>query len=142
LGKGYSPEQIVRKLRQAEGKLAGGAKVPEVARELGISEATFHRWRKQYHGVSPQEDVWSYDFAMDSTEDGRRLKLMPVVDEYSRECLSLEVERSITAEEVVDTLRRLFIERGAPKYIRSDNGPEFIAEAVKRWLALCEVGTL
>ena len=55
MGKGYSPEQIVRKLRQAEGKLAGGAKVPEVARELGISEATFHRWRKQYHGVSPQE---------------------------------------------------------------------------------------
>jgi putative transposase len=55
MGKGYSPEQIVRKLRQAEGKLASGAKVPEVARELGISEATFHRWRKQYRGVSPQE---------------------------------------------------------------------------------------
>jgi putative transposase len=55
MGKGYSPEQIVRKLRQADGKLAGGAKVPEVARELGISEATFHRWRKQYRGVSPQE---------------------------------------------------------------------------------------
>ena len=55
MGKGYSSEQIVRKLRQAEGKLAGGAKVPEVARELGISEATFHRWRKQYYGVSPQE---------------------------------------------------------------------------------------
>lgn len=55
MGKGYSPEQIVRKLRQAEGRLAGGSKVPEVARELGISEATFHRWRKQYGGMSPQE---------------------------------------------------------------------------------------
>ena len=55
MGKGYSPEQIVRKLREAEGKLAGGAKVPEAARELGISEATFHRWRKQYGGMSPQE---------------------------------------------------------------------------------------
>ena len=55
MGKGYSPEQIVRKLREAEGKLSGGAKVPEVARELGISEATFHRWRKRYGGTSPQE---------------------------------------------------------------------------------------
>jgi putative transposase len=55
MGKGYSPEQIVRKLRQAEGKLAGGAKVPEVARELGISEATFHRWRKQYGAMSASE---------------------------------------------------------------------------------------
>ena len=55
MGKRYSPEQIVRKLREAEGKLAGGAKVSQVARELGISEATFHRWRKQYGGMSPQE---------------------------------------------------------------------------------------
>jgi transposase-like protein len=55
MGKGYSPEQIVRKLRDAEAKLAGGSTVPEVARELGISEATFHRWRKQYGGMSPQE---------------------------------------------------------------------------------------
>jgi len=55
MGKGYSPEQIVRKLREAEGKLAGGAKVPQAARELGISEATFHRWRKQYATMSPKE---------------------------------------------------------------------------------------
>ena len=88
------------------------------------------------------DHVWSYDFAMDSTEDGRRLKLMPVVDEYSRECLSIDVERSITSEEVVDTLGRLFSERGAPGYIRSDNGPEFVAAAVKRWLAVSGVGTL
>lgn len=55
MGKGYSPEQIIRKLREAEDRIAGGVKVPEVARELGISEATFHRWRKQYGGMSPQE---------------------------------------------------------------------------------------
>lgn len=55
MGKGYSPEQIVRQLRQAEGKLAGGSKIPEVARDLGISEATFHRWRKQYGGMSARE---------------------------------------------------------------------------------------
>lgn len=55
MGKGYSPEQIVRKLRQAEGKLATGSTIPEVAREFGISEATFHRWRNRYGGMSSQE---------------------------------------------------------------------------------------
>ncbi len=55
MGKGYTPEQIVRKLREAEGKLAAGAKVPQVARQLGVSEATFHRWRKHYGAMNPQE---------------------------------------------------------------------------------------
>ena len=55
MGKGHSPEQIVRKLRQAEARLAAGAKIPEVARDLGISEATFHRWRNQYGGMSSSE---------------------------------------------------------------------------------------
>jgi putative transposase len=55
MAKGYSPEQIVRYLREAEGKLASGSTIPEVARELGISEATFHRWRRQYGGMSTQE---------------------------------------------------------------------------------------
>ena len=55
MAKGYSPEQIVCKLRDAEGKLAGGAKIPEVARQMGISEATFHRWRNQYGGMSASE---------------------------------------------------------------------------------------
>jgi putative transposase len=79
---------------------------------------------------------------MDATEDGRRLKTMPIVDEYSRECLALETEHSITAEDVVETLNRLFSERGEPAYIRSDNGPEFIVETIKRWLASCGVKTL
>ncbi len=106
-------------------------------RRVGSSESGSSRRRASRPG-----HVWSYDFAMDSTEEGRRLKVMPVVDEYTRECLSLAVERSITAEDVVDTLGRLFVERGAPGYIRSDNGPEFVAKAVKRWLAVCGVGTL
>jgi putative transposase len=67
---------------------------------------------------------------------------MPVVDEYTRECLALQTERSITARDVVVTLAGLFAQRGEPDYIRSDNGPEFIAEAVKRWLAASDVGTL
>ena len=80
-----------------------------------------------------KDHVWSYDFVMDRTEDGgRTLKMMPVVDEYTRECLCIEVERSITAKEVVKTLAALFTHRGEPAFIRSDNGPEFIAKAVSR----------
>src|SRR5919202_1226893 len=79
---------------------------------------------------------------MDATEDGRRLKVMPIVEEYSRECLALEMERSITAEDVVEVLDKLFRERGEPAYIRSDNGPEFIAQAIKGWLESSGVRTL
>jgi putative transposase len=89
-----------------------------------------------------KDHVWSYDFVMDWTENGRTLKMMPVVDEYTRECLCIEVERSITAKGVVKTLAALFARRGEPAFIRSDNGPEFIAKAVKRWLEVSGVRTL
>jgi putative transposase len=128
-------KRVLRLWREA------GLKVPQrqhkSRRLMGGSENGITKRRAEY-----PDHVWSYDFAMDSTEEGRRLKMMPVVDEYSRECLALEMERSITSQKVIDILRRLFAERGAPKYIRSDNGPEFVARAVKRWLAVCGVGTL
>jgi transposase InsO family protein len=80
---------------------------------------------------------------MDRTEDGRRLKMMPIVDEHTRECLAIEVERSISGGgRGGATLARLLAERGEPFYVRSDNGPEFVAEAVKRWLEASGVGTL
>jgi transposase InsO family protein len=78
--------------------------------------------------------VWSYDFVFDETEDGRALKILPVVDEFSRKCLTIEVGRSITAQAVIRVLERLFEEHGEPEYMRSDNGPEFIATAVQSWL--------
>ena len=117
-----------------------GLKVPAKERKrrrLGSSQNGCTRRRAEYI-----DHVWSYDFAMDATEDARRLKVMPIVDEYGRECLALEMERSITSEDVVRTLDRLFTERGEPGYIRSDNGPEFIAKAIKRWLAASGVETL
>ena len=117
-----------------------GLRVPAKERKrrrLGTSENGCTRRRAKYI-----DHVWSYDFAMDTTQDGRRLKVMPVVDEYSRECLALQMERSITAEDVVETLARLFTERGEPAYIRSDNGSEFTAEARKRWLAASGIETL
>jgi len=119
-----------------------GLKVPEKQRKrqrllLGESENSCTRRQAEH-----KDHVWSYDFVMDLTEDGRRLKMMPVVDEYTRECLSIDVERSITAEAVVSTLASLFRSRGEPAFIRSDNGPEFVAKAVKQWLQASEVKTL
>jgi putative transposase len=119
-----------------------GLKVPDKqrkSRRLGDSENSCTRRRRQ---ATHLNHVWSYDFVMDETEEGRRLKMMPVVDEYSRECLSIEVERSITAQDVVETLTSLFRRRGEPAFIRSDNGAEFIAKAIKRWLEVSGVRTL
>jgi putative transposase len=78
--------------------------------------------------------VWSYDFIHDQTDDGGRLKWLPILEEFSRELLSLEVARSITAEDVVRDLDRLVSQRGVPEFIRSDNGPEFVARAVQDWI--------
>jgi putative transposase len=86
--------------------------------------------------------VWSYDFVADRTKDGRPLKLLTIIDEYSRECLAIRVARSIRSQDVLETLADLFLEHGTPAHIRSDNGPEFTAKAVREWLARVGVGTL
>lgn len=108
-------------------------KVPQVQRKrrrLGQGENGCLRRRAER-----PDHVWSYDFVHDQTADGRGLKLLPVVDEFTRECLAIEVERSLTADDVVSTLEYLFEVRGEPEFIRSDNGPEFVAEAVRSWLS-------
>ena len=79
--------------------------------------------------------VWSYDFIFDQTEDGRRLKLLPICDEFSRESIALEVARTMEAKDVIAVLEQAVAERGMPEFIRSDNGPEFIAAAVQEWIA-------
>ena len=86
--------------------------------------------------------VWSYDFVSERTEDGRQLRLLVVIDEYTRECLAIEVGRSFTARDVIDVLQYLFAIRGAPGHLRSDNGPEFVARSVRRWLSHAGVKTL
>lgn len=83
--------------------------------------------------------VWSYDFVMDRTRDGRPIKMLTIVDEFTRECLAIEVRRRLTSKEVIETLSELFLTRGCPKYIRSDNGPEFIAWVLRNWFATLEV---
>ena len=75
--------------------------------------------------------MWCWDFVFDRTRDGRMLKWLTLVDEYSRECLALEVGRRFTSRDVLDVLARLFVTRGQPKHLRSDNGPEFIAQELR-----------
>ena len=78
--------------------------------------------------------VWSYDFLEDRTERGGKLRVLVIIDEYTRECLAIRVAPSIPASAVVEVLEWLFLGRGVPKYLRSDNGPEFVAKVVRQWL--------
>ena len=81
-----------------------------------------------------RNNVWSYDFVQDRTHDGRAYRMLNIVDEYTRECLAIRVSRRLNSIDVIDVLSSLFIVRGVPSYIRSDNGPEFIAQAVQAWI--------
>ena len=89
-----------------------------------------------------KDHVWCWDFIHDRTEDGRALKWLSIVDEFTRECLALEVGRGMTSGRVIDVLIELLHVRGLPGHIRSDNGPEFIAKAIRRWLEGAGVKTM
>ncbi len=86
--------------------------------------------------------VWSYDIACDRTRDGKPLRFLAIIDEYTRECLAIDVSRSITSEDVLSRLTELFIYRGVPGHIRSDNGAQFTAKSVRNWLKGLGVKTL
>jgi transposase InsO family protein len=86
--------------------------------------------------------IWAMDFIFDVTANGRSLKWLAIVDEFTRECLALEVSRQFKAGDVLDVLRELIAIRGTPGHIRCDNGPEFIANAVQQWLETSKIGTL
>jgi transposase InsO family protein len=117
-----------------------GLKVPQKRRKrrrLGTSENGCHRRRAEH-----RDDVWCWDFVFDRTASGSQLKWLSIVDEHTRECLALKVARGITSEDVIDTLAELFAMRGVPRHIRSDNGPEFVAAAIRRWLGQVGVEAL
>jgi len=94
------------------------------------------------HRAQHKDHVWSYDFVADRIEDGRQIRMLVVIDEFTRECLAIEIARSFTAKQVVRVLRYLFAVRGVPQHIRSDNGPEFVAKEVRKWLDQAGVETL
>ena len=87
-----------------------------------------------YSSEAGLSQVWSYDFVHHRTDDGKAFRTLNIIDEFSRECLAIRVKRKLSSTDAIDTLTDLFILRGVPGYIRSDNGPEFIAQAVQDWI--------
>lgn len=146
----YGYRFITAKLRQ-EGWQVNHKRVQRLWRKEGLQVPYRRKWKKS-PGTSENacsvkkaefiNHVWTYDFIEDQTEDGRKLKFLTVLDEWTRESLTIEAGRSIRSKDVIGVLEYLFVVRGVPGFIRSDNGPEFIADAIKQWLADKAVGTL
>jgi putative transposase len=118
-----------------------GLKVPrkqhKKRRGDGRSANACHRKKPEHYN-----HVWSYDFVTERLENGGKVKLLVVIDEFTRECLALDAARHFKGDDVVEVLRYLFAVRGCPDYIRSDNGPEFVSRAVQKWLEISGVKTL
>lgn len=112
------------------------SKQPKKAR-LWLNDGSCIRLRPQY-----RNHVWSYDFVEDKTHDGRKFRMFNVIDEFTRECIAIRVRRKLNSRDVLMVLSKLFIQRGVPDYVRSDNGAEFIAKIVRKWFADTDVKTL
>jgi transposase InsO family protein len=110
-----------------------GLKVPQKQpkrKRLWLNAGSCIRLRAEH-----PNHVWSYDFVEDRTHDGRKYRMLNVIDEFSRECLAIRINRKLKSTDVIDVLADLFTLRGVPGYVRSDNGAEFIATAVQDWIA-------
>ena len=110
-----------------------GLKVPQKQRKKGrlwLNDGSCVRLRPER-----PNHVWSYDFVQDRTHDGRAYRTLNIIDEYTKEALMIRVDRKLNSTDVLDALTDLFILRGPPEYIRSDNGPELIAQRVRDWIA-------
>lgn len=117
-----------------------GLKIPQKQPKRGrlwLNDGSCVRLRPEY-----KDHVWSYGFMVDRTTDGRAFRILTIIDEYTRECLAILVNRHISSQDVIDQLFKLFIFRAIAYYIRSDNGPEFTANAIRSWLNRMGVKTL
>jgi len=117
-----------------------GLKVPQKQpkrKRLWLNDGSCVRLRPRY-----KNHVWSYDFVMDRTHNGKAIRMLTIIDEHTRECLAIEVNRKLNSKSVMDVLSQLFIDYGTPQYIRSDNGPEFIAKQLRWWLKRHKINTL
>ncbi len=146
----YGYRRITALLRQEEWRVnhkkieriwrKEGLKVPKKQpkrKRLWLNDGSCIRLRPEH-----KDHVWSYDFVMARTSGGKAFRMLNIIDEYSRECLRILVKRHITSQDVINQLFELFIFRGIPEHIRSDNGPEFTAKAIRRWLNCVGVKTL
>nr|WP_246146457.1 IS3 family transposase [Rubripirellula lacrimiformis] len=145
----YGYRQITRLLRQ-EGWRVNFKRVYRLWKQEGlkvpVKKAKKRRMGNADGGINRRaaerpNHVWSIDFIFDRTENGRSLKILSLIDEFTRECIALEVGRKFTGDDLVHLLSELFVIRGVPSFIRSDNGPEFISKSVRSFLDFIEVGT-
>jgi transposase InsO family protein len=120
-------DKRVERIWRREG-LKVPAKQPKRGR-LWLADGSCIRLRPEH-----RNHVWSYDFVEDRTHDGRKYRMLNVIDEFTHECLAIRVARRLKAIDVIDVLSDLFILRGVPGHIRSDNGPEFVAKALREWI--------
>ena len=146
----YGYRRITALLRRA-GWQVGKDRVQRIWRREGLKVPQKHRPRRRLWlndgsciRLRPERrnHVWSYDFVSARTHDGRTLRLLTLLDEYTRECLAIRVERRMGSLEVIETLSDVMLWRGIPEHIRSDNGPEFCAQALREWLGRIGVKTL
>lgn len=117
-----------------------GLRVPQRQPKRGrlwFNDGSCVRRRPEY-----KNHVWAYDFVQDRTRDGRSFRMLNIIDEYTRECLAIKVGRSLKSMDVVETLADLFLVKGLPEYIRSDNGSEFTAKVIREWLERLGAKTL
>ena len=144
----YGYRRITVKLREAGWQVGTdrvqriwrreGLKVPQKQRPRGrlwLNDGSCVRLRP-----ARANQVWSYDFVSAMTHDGRTLRLLVLIDEYTRECLAIRVARRLGSNEVIETLADVMLWRGIPEHIRSDNGPEFVAHELRKWLGQEEPG--
>ena len=117
-----------------------GLKVPQKQPKRGrlwLNDGSCIRLRPEH-----KDHVWSYDFVEERTSNGRKFRTLNIIDEFTRECLAIKVNRKLNSQDVIDELFKLFIYRGIPDHIRSDNGSEFTAKIVRKWLNRLGVKTL
>ncbi len=146
----YGYRRITIKLREAGWNIGKdrveriwrreGLKIPQKQKPRGrlwLNDGSRVRLRPEH-----PNHVWSYDFVSTFTHDGRTVRMLNLIDEYTRECLAIHVRRRINSTNVIEVLAQAMIEQGIPAYIRSDNGPEFVAAELRKWLARIGTGTL
>ncbi len=140
----YGYRKIAELLRTTAGWVVNDKRVERIWRQEGLkvpgkqpkrgrlwlADGSCVRLRPEH-----RNHVWSYDFVEDRTHDGRKYRMLNVIDEFTHECIAIRVSRRLKAVDVIDVLSDLFILRGVPGHVRSDNGPEFVARAVQEWIA-------
>lgn len=141
----------LHRLLRGEGWRVNAKRVHRLCRKEGLKAQRKTRKRRaigesanacHVQRATRKNQVWSWDFVFDRTTSGTPLKWLSIIDEFTRECLALKVDRTITSEDVIDTLAELFGMRGVPESIRSDNGPEFISKSIREWLERLKIHTL